>query len=153
MNRTIYKVGDAVEAYKTKEINVLLHCCNGQGVMNSGIAKQIRQEFPDAFDMYKAQGYRLGTVSRAEGIFNMVAQEYYGYDGRKYVNYGALANCLKAVDGTLKDYMSHYAPFKIGIPYKMASDRAGGDWKVVIELVEWFLKDHQIVVYKLEEED
>lgn len=153
MNRTIYKVGDAVEAYKTKEINALLHCCNAQGVMNSGIAKQIKQEFPDAFTMYKAQGHKLGTVSRAEGIFNMVAQEYYGYDGKKYVNYGALADCLRSVRVTMRDFMFSDYPFTIGIPYKMASDRAGGDWKIVIELVEWFLKDHQIVVYKLEEED
>ena len=40
MNTNILQ-GDAVKALKNGEVDILIHCCNAQGVMGSGIAKQI----------------------------------------------------------------------------------------------------------------
>jgi hypothetical protein len=74
----------------------------------------------------------------------MVAQDGYG-QSKRHLNYGALAECLFEI-------YAEYVPTSkvIGIPYKMGADRAGGDWNIVLELVEYFLKDFEVIVYELE---
>lgn len=149
--------GNAVSALIDGDIDVLLHVCNNKGVMGSGIALEIKNRVPDAFSSYKQFMHPLGTVSvgvhefgdemfthyRGK-VFNMIAQDGYG-SGKRFLNYGALADCLKAV-------ASHrsYSGDKIGLPYKMGADRAGGDWEIVLEMVTYFLKDFDVVIYELE---
>jgi hypothetical protein len=31
----------------------------------------------------------------------------------------------------------------------MGSDRAGGDWEIVLEMIEFYFKDHTVKIYKL----
>jgi len=38
----------------------------------------------------------------------------------------------------------------IGFPFKMGSDRAKGDWDIVLEMIEFYFKDHNVKIYKLE---
>jgi hypothetical protein len=38
---------------------------------------------------------------------------------------------------------------KVGFPHKMGSDRAGGDWDIVLEMIKYYFKDHQVKVYRL----
>jgi hypothetical protein len=75
-------------------------------------------------------------------VVNMVAQNGYG-QGVRHLNYGALATCLQKVSHLNKT-------LRIGLPYKMGAERAGGDWDVVLELVAFILKDFDITVYELE---
>ena len=150
---TTYKKGNAVDALINGEVDVLLHCCNAKGVMGSGIALEIKNRIPDAYDVY-SYNHRLGSTTvgqyeRPDGthgyVMNMVAQESFGRSGLRYVHYGVLAKCLNCVER-----MSYGITKTIGIPYKLASDRAGGDWQIVLELVEGILGDKfDIVVYEL----
>ena len=97
-----YAEGDAVKAVLTGEVDHLLHITNCRGVFGSGIAKQIREQIPDAYKAYKnledSFGLALGDMSfchvRNEigAVFNLNAQENYGR-GRRQLNYGALAQC------------------------------------------------------------
>jgi O-acetyl-ADP-ribose deacetylase (regulator of RNase III) len=146
-----YKKGNAVTALIDGEINVLLHVCNNKGVMGSGIALEIKNRIPDAFVAYKEMPSELGTctfgwtskTSRKSGmVVNMVAQDGYG-QGVRHLNYGALAECLKKVSALNKT-------LRVGLPYKMGADRAGGDWEIVLELVSFILKDFDVTIYKLE---
>lgn len=153
----IYKIGNAVSALIVGEIDVLLHVCNNKGVMGSGIALEIKNRIPDAYKQYKHSKYQLGSTTigvyefgdemfthyRGK-VFNMVAQDGYG-KGIRHLNYGALADCLRQV-------AEHRActDETIGLPYKMGADRAGGDWEIVLELIEYILKDFNVVIYKLE---
>lgn len=150
-----YKQGNAVDALINGEIDVLLHVCNNKGVMGSGIALEIKNRIPDAYQAYKNHelvcGLSVGDNSYAwldspedSVVVNMIAQNGYG-SGKRFLNYGALANCLCDVRNTFE-----YEEVKaIGIPFKMGSDRAGGDWNIVLEMVEYFLKDFNVIVYKL----
>lgn len=159
-----YKNGNAVSALIDGEIQTLLHVCNNKGVMGSGIALEIKNRIPDAYKCYKVRqiidgmnlplgSISIGTCSKESGdtitfygkVFNMVAQDGYG-KGIRRLNYGALADCLLHV----AEHRS-YSGDIIGIPYLMGSDRAGGDWNIVLELVEYFLKDFNVIIYKLEE--
>lgn len=135
-----YIKGDLLELFEKGEVNHILHCCNCQGVWGSGIALQIKKKYPGAYRTYKQHeknfGLKLGTESMyshswEQAIFNLHAQEFYGRTkGKRYVDYNALKRCLLAVK------INVFKEEKIGIPYKMASDRAGGDWSVVESIID-----------------
>lgn len=148
-----FKKGNAVSALIDGEIDVLLHVCNNKGVMGSGIALEIKNRIPDAYTWFKYHHKHgissLGHISVGcydrgnKKVFNMVAQDGYG-QGIRHLNYGALADCLRQI----AEHRS-YTGDTIGIPFKMGADRAGGDWDIVLELVEYFLKDFDVIVYEL----
>lgn len=120
--------------------DVICHQVNCQGVMGSGVAKQVREKFPDVYEEYKTtcnecEPYQLLGSSqfvKVNNIFyiaNLFAQEEYGYDGKCYTNYDSLKNCLYAV----RDYTTHSV---IAIPYLMGCHRGGGDWNIVYKMIE-----------------
>ncbi len=83
-----YVKGDAVKALLDGEVDYLLHCCNCQNNFGSGIAKQIREMLPYAYEAdYKAVmdgTNKLGNVIPSKGVLNLYGQEYYGYVGDYY---------------------------------------------------------------------
>lgn len=146
--------GDLLDAFDRGDVNVIGHCCNAQGVMGSGIAKSIKERYPEAFNQYKRYydtghsvfGYCIPVlVDVNKGVFNLVGQDKYGYDGKRYLNYGAL--------GASFDLMARQAKKErdvIGFPYLMGCDRAGGDWEIVLEMIEYYFKHFEVKIYKLE---
>lgn len=120
----------------------ILHQVNCQGVMNSGIAKQVREKFPIVFDAYMLicnsvtdSKELLGSaqfvnVNDKQYIVNLFGQDRYGYDGKTYTNYRALLNGFKCV--------AKYAQQDdvIAIPYLIGCARGGGDWNVVYKMIE-----------------
>jgi len=142
-----FKKGNAVSALIDGEVDVLIHVCNNKSVMGSGIALEIKNRIPDAFVAYKYARCELGVVTQGKNstggiVLNMVAQDGYG-KGIRHLNYGALSECLQKVTSVNKEA-------RIGLPYKMGADRAGGDWNIVLEMVKFLLKDFDITVYSLE---
>ena len=147
--------GNVVTARATGEIHFLLHVANCQGKMNSGVAKEIREVFPAVFESYKRCehnfGLELGTISRRGGVINLHAQEFYGYDGKRYLNYGALAESLHNAQLQIHELTSDHNEkiINVGIPYNMGCDRAGGNWEVVSEMVDYYLGSYNVVAYQL----
>ena len=145
-----YVKGDAVKALKRGGIDWLVHCCNCQNKFGSGIARQIKREVPDAYALdtwcYKNDKNKLGSAWFSEGgVVNLYGQYYYGTD-RRHLSYGALCQGLINIRNEIK--LTPDA--KIAFPYKFASDRAGGDWEIVLELIEWYLGEYDVYIYKLE---
>lgn len=154
--------GDAVKALKEGEINYLLHCVNCQGVMGSGIALQIRHAFPEVYEDYiefikhknnlqeKILGEcRVSRIQKDINVVNLFGQENFGTQVRQ-LNYGAISQSL----WLFKNHYDFCNEFKdnrlsIGLPYKMGCDRAGGDWEIVYEMVEFYLQDYDVMIYKL----
>jgi len=128
--------------------SILLHVCNDCGVMGSGIALQISNKFPSAYTNYKLS-CKLGTVSYDDNkkVANLVAQRLYiGYNkdcykGKRYINYGSLVRCFYALDIN--------EDVEIIIPYNMGSDRAGGNFKIILELLIEFFPLNTITICKL----
>ena len=163
----IYKTGNVVDALLDGEVDFIAHCCNAQGVMGSGIAKEIKERIPNAYLAYRKHyemlqerrtlKHFLGDCVEGGRVLNLVGQEFYGYDKKRYVNYGALASalshCYHVIQFEVDKELPIYPPnITIGIPYKMASDRAGGDWNIVLELVGHlvvpYVKD--VIIYQME---
>lgn len=143
--------------------DAILHQVNCQGVMGSGIAKDIKQRYPSVFDEYKKmcdenklaecsllKSKLLGEIlicnqddNKERYIVNLFSQDRYGNNGC-YTDYEALRKCLAKVN-------NEFSGRQIAIPYKMSCNRGGGDWNIVTKIIEKELKDCYVKIYKLKE--
>ena len=85
-----YKIGDLLTAPQ----KCIAHQVNCQGVMGSGVAKAIRNEYPKVYKEYREfsdywtrtnkamlPGYSQIVYTENRYIFNLFGQINYGYDG------------------------------------------------------------------------
>ena len=119
---------------------IIAHQVNCQGVMGAGLAKQIRDKFPKAYDAYmesfKQGKLKLSTIKpctiidKQLYVYNMCGQDSYGKDGKQYTDYDALATCLSKL---------HTKSLELGLipylPYNLGCGLAGGKWEIVYELI------------------
>jgi O-acetyl-ADP-ribose deacetylase (regulator of RNase III) len=147
----------------------ICHQVNCQGRMGSGIAKQIRERWPIVYEQYIA-GFKaieeesinwedqldvsevlLGRlqqikVNDTQTVINMFAQQYYGYDGKRYTSYDAFWACL----GGIKDSVPKGS--KIGFPYRIGCGLGGANWQVIETMIYAVLgNDFDVYIYILEE--
>lgn len=133
--------------------NIICHQVNCQGVMGSGLALTIKEYDQRVFDEYKNYIYEKGkravlgdtlfVNSKGFMVANVYSQYNYGYLG-VYTDYKALEKGLRIVN--------KYAEangLTVGIPYKMGCDRAGGDWKIVKELIDKIFTEVDVTICKL----
>ncbi len=137
----------------------ICHQVNCQGVMASGIAKQIREKWPVVYEsymdrvMYAERYYRnlLGTVDFVlirdsnQTVVNMFCQDRYGYNGGRYTSYDAFAMALRNVASLVTKGDT------IGFPKNIGCGLGGGNWKVISALIEEILGDEfDVYIYELE---
>lgn len=126
------------------DCNVLIHQANCYQTMGAGIAKQIRNKYPEA---YRADQHdqrrpleRLGSYSVGyhlptnQYIVNLYAQLHYGTQKRQ-TDYNALRMALQATFAWL-DTIDPLKKLTIGLPYGMGCGLAGGDWSIVVKIIE-----------------
>ena len=143
----IYKNGNLLDAQTT----VIGHQVNCQGVMGSGVARQIRDKWPLIFSNYQVKcqspisplgDVLIVKVSDNQYIANIFGQYNYGTDGERYTSYDALDIAFSRLKYTMVENN-----FKsLAIPYKMSSDRGGADWDVVLALLTSAFKDTDITI-------
>ena len=126
--------------------DVICHQVNCQGVMGSGIAKQVRERYPWVYAEYKEccslssdyillGGYQQVYIDEKRAVLNVFGQRYYGYDGKCYTNYDALKQAFEDISKT-------YRNKTIAIPYLMGCARGGGDWNIVYKIIEEVFADY-----------
>lgn len=152
MLRIIEKDGDITQS----KCDFICHCVNCQGKMGSGVAKSLKEKYPLIYNAYcdfvKKNGIGknlLGKIQVVEvitnniNIVNMFCQEYYGYDGKKYVSYDAIAVAFN----NLCEYIltnNINRDITICIPFKFGSGLAGGNWNIVKEIIVQTLITYEI---------
>jgi O-acetyl-ADP-ribose deacetylase (regulator of RNase III) len=135
---------------------LIIHGCNCQGVMGSGVALAIRNRFPRAFGSYRAtyigndNKLELGTVIfvthtdpvTLKYIGNCMTQEYYGrVPNTQYCDYNAIEKCLLEVKSFCVDSeIDSFAMPKIGCGL------GGGDWNIVSNIIEKVFIDSNITI-------
>lgn len=125
---------------------ILVHGCNAQGVMGSGIALQIKEKYPEAFEEYsRTTNHSVYDTNRSallgaspwveiKGtdlyIVNAIVQEKYGTDGAKYVDYDAIYKSFRFVRALadVKKLPVHFPMIGCG--------RGGGKWEEIAPLIE-----------------
>ena len=139
----------------------ICHQVNCQGKMNSGVAKSIREKWPNVFDSYKNYcdyhrpwcdtkhmlgGCQFIDVEPNKIVINMFAQDGYGYDGRRYTSYDAFWACLGEITKTVPKGST------IAFPDHIGCCRGGANWCVIRTMIEEVLGwDYKVYIYKLEE--
>lgn len=121
--------------------DVILHQVNCQGVMGSGVAKQVKERFPEVFRDYKELCDSMSDKSKLLGnvlsvcvddthwIVNIFSQDKFGYDGGCYTNYEALMRGFEHANKLV-------CGKTIAIPYLIGCCRGGGSWNVVYPMIE-----------------
>ena len=155
-------------------INVIAHSCNCQNVMGAGIAKQIKDRYPQAFEAdherwsneYNEGGNwscQIGGYSKAEiktkfsnlthgrlghvTIYNLYTQSGYSTKSRQ-VNYEYFWKALKAMQEDLL-FIQHETGNRqvLGLPYGISCGLAGGNWKIIKAMIEDIFLDSLIETY------
>jgi len=141
------------------DVDVIAHQVNCQGVMGSGVARQVRELYPEAYheycrlvSQYQDCAKLLGTTQLvacrdANGqsiqIANLFGQCSFGRDGRQYTDYDALHRCLR----TLKNFADATEFKRIGIPYHMGCGLGGGDWDTVSQIIQQELDGCDVTIF------
>lgn len=93
---------------------IIAHGVNCQHRMASGIAKTIREKFPEAYNAYMRNPKGPNMLGTAHVICvdhntdlhvaNMYTQVFYGYGGGKYADAQAIEDSLRFVAGVARAY-------------------------------------------------
>lgn len=135
------------------ELPFILHGCNSKGVMGSGVAKRVKELYPEAFEQYTlwcSKGFRLGhclaVQTKGKTILNAVTQQNYGKVSEqtgpnpvRHVSYDAVADIFRDLEKTIPDTV-------IAMP-RIGAQLGGGNWNVIAAIIESECKTIQPVVY------
>jgi len=127
---------------------------NCKQVMGAGLAKQIRNAYPEVYREYKHEPAKLGNilpVFTTDGriCINMYAQDGFGKD-RRYTDYVAFKTCLGKIIRLVAEH--HILPeVPIAFPYAIGCGLAGGDWNLIQGMLEDFSKEipNKVVIVSL----
>lgn len=149
------KLGNIMEATE----DIICQQVNCQGVMGTGLAKQIRDKYTQVYteykklcDNYKNSRALMGKTlmvkvfcfrqGKFKYIANLFGQYYYGRD-KVYTDYNALRKafiCIRKI--AISEGKS------VAIPYGIGCGCAGGNWDNVLELIEDEFNDINVTIYK-----
>src|SRR5438128_4657813 len=154
--------GNLVTLFGQGYFDVSVHGCNCCNNMGDGIAKEIRDIFPEAykadlatikFDFRKLGSYTYADVWRdqvtSEGeervllgtIINAYTQGHWygvGKDGGPLCDYDAVRSVFKK----LKKWYGHKG-LHFGVP-AIGAGRAGGDWNIISKIIDEELFDEDV---------
>lgn len=139
---------------------IVCHQVNCMGVMGSGVAKQLREKWPQIFTSYRnlcvlneCSTTLLGFVDFVQiednlQVANLFCQHNYGKDGYVFTNYDAIHKALKIVhDYALKNNLT------IHLPWRMGCGLGGGDWEIVHGIIKEELWNMEVRIWKREQDD
>lgn len=145
------KNGNLLEA---NDIDVAIHQSNLFHTFGAGIALQIKNKYPEAFEADLATQYgdknKLGTYSYAFiqkaniYIVNVYSQDGFAQPNKPATDYEAFKKALIKIKNDFADKI-------IGIPYGIGCGLAGGDWVKVYQIIESvFGNSGHCIIYKFQ---
>lgn len=104
--------GNLLDKAENGEFDVICHGCNTFHKMESGIAKEVKARWPEAYIVDCLTPYgdknKLGTISFTKNIPNLTivncyTQHNYGRDVKIYVDYDGVENSLRKLKNYFKE--------------------------------------------------
>ena len=143
--------------------DIICHQVNCQGAMNSGVAKAIREKWPEVYVNYKfwcdREDYKANLLGEAQAVLvsdspkryvgNLYAQYNYGYNGERYTNYEAFYNAIEQLANQITDVPKA----TIAFPYKIGCVRGGANWKIIRAMIEEVFAGRDVTFYYLNDDD
>jgi O-acetyl-ADP-ribose deacetylase (regulator of RNase III) len=128
---------------------IVIQGCNAQGAMNSGLAKNIRDKWPEIFVPYsnfinknKGKNIMGEIIPFASSsppfaiIMNCITQEFYGRDhNTKYVSYEAIDKAFRNVYAWIKESRHLQEDLCINYPL-IGAGLANGDWAIISAIID-----------------
>lgn len=146
-----YKKGNLLDVKR----GIIVHGCNAQGVMGSGVAKAVKEMYPGAFTQYSndivANWFGLGDISvytvepNELIVVSAITQEFYGREpNTRYVSYDAIDRCFARVF-----VLAEYSGLTVHIPY-IGAGLAQGDWNIISKIIESLQGNVTVKCWELE---
>lgn len=135
--------GDLLNLARNGEFNVIIHGCNCYCRMGSGLAKQIRSEYPEAYDAdcktVPGDKSKLGTytqVQTKDGFTIINAYTQYRYNRA-----GETTDVFEydAFDRILNMLANEFPDSRFGFPL-IGTGLAGGDLTKIVAAIDKFSK-------------
>ena len=143
------------------DVDIIAHCCNCQNTMGSGVARAIRDKWPEVYeadcetkkgDVNKFGKFSLANIknpdNRIKKVYNLYGQYSYGRE-RRQVNYEKMYSAIELMRNDIVDRLSSIedqSKIRVGFPHGMASMRAGGDWRIIEKMIEVIFEKTNIEV-------
>ena len=141
MPKTISTVKGDLFGY-LRQGDVMVHGCNAQGVMGSGIALAVKNIYPGAYEAYRkaheTKGLKLGSiipyydVTDMVWVINGITQNRYGRDGSRFVSYDAVTE----VFSNTRSYIEQQPGFKRLFFPLIGAGLGGGNWRIIQTIIE-----------------
>jgi O-acetyl-ADP-ribose deacetylase (regulator of RNase III) len=144
--------GDLIQLALAGRFDAIIHGCNCFCTMGAGIAKTIRDCFPEAYqaDLQTGMGkkeklgnYSMARIEKSGNIFTIIN----GYTQFDFTGDGLLVD-YKAVQQLFARIKNDFSHQKIAYP-RIGAGLAKGDWKVISCIINKELQgeDHTLVEY------
>lgn len=140
--KNIYNLyGNLIDFAEQGQFTAIAHGCNCFCNMGAGIAKEIKQRYPEAYKVdcstTKGDKKKLGTYSVAHVksrinndldfmILNVYTQYSFG-GGIVNADYSAIRKCFRSINKDFPDII-------LGIPL-IGAGHAKGDWKIIDKII------------------
>lgn len=130
---------------------ILAHVCNNVGGWGAGFSGVLSKKWPVVETSYRewhasGDGFFLGAGQLVPTDFgmqvaNLVAQDGFGRDGKRYLDYEALMDCLLWLGSETDPEIPVVMP-------KIGAGLGGGDWERISLMINHVLSD-RVTVYEL----
>lgn len=144
-----YVRGNLITLAREGEFDIIIHGCNCFHKFGKGIAKQIKEVYPKAYEVdlmtRKGDTSKLGSFSYTSypnvTIINAYIQYRYGVE-KSHIEYSAIENAFMALSQQID------TDRRIGIP-QIGAGLAGGNWSMIESIIDRFMDGYNLtcVVY------
>lgn len=151
--------GDILALAEQGEFDLIVHGCNCEGIMGAGLAKQIKENYPLAFEADKKSASRtpeskLGGITGVTVCSNTDVNVVFtilnaytqlksrgSFRGETLVDYDAVRSVFKTI-------ASNYPNYRIAYP-KIGAGMAHGNWDTINTIIKEELDglDHTLVIF------
>ena len=142
--------GNLIDLAFEGNFDLIGHGANCQKTMGAGIAKEIAERIPQAYEVDKRDKrfsiMKLGCFTTScfivEGVkeYCEILNLYTQYNPGANIDYEALTLCLRKVNMMYKNC-------HIGLPY-IGAGIAGGNWEKILTIIKEELKDMKVTIVK-----
>ncbi len=144
--------GDLIKLALDGKFDIIVHGCNCFCAMGAGIARQIRQTFPKAYeadretksgDRGKLGKYSWALINNGNGPLVVIN----GYTQFHHTGNGVLAD-YKAVEELFTHLRTDFPGKRFGYP-KIGAGLARGDWDIISDIIDRTLtgQEHTLVEF------
>jgi O-acetyl-ADP-ribose deacetylase (regulator of RNase III) len=146
-----YKQGCLIEGFKSGEVGAIAHQANCQNTMGSGVAKALREAFPEIYEAdcatirgdYDKLGSLSWTFNQHGMMFNLYGQ--FNYGRTPDVTYTDLEALEKSMN-VMRLFLDAAGVVNVGLP-KLGAGLGGAEWEDVEAIIDRVLGDLNVTVY------